>query len=385
MIRVVNKLLHVFGVELSRYRKAKKSRKTKNLTLYRTATGNYYLPADAHKDIVANTIKNGQIFEEDVINLASKYIKPGNTVLDVGANFGQMSILFSNMVGDTGKVHSFDADDWVFEIFNKNIEANSKTGIIISHFGAVHNVAGEILIFPDQDFEEFGTYGSYGIDYTAKKGREVKTITIDSLDIQEPVSFMKIDIQGGDLQAMQGAFKTIKKNQMPILFEYEYQFEERYNLCFQDYVDFVQSINYKFHKVINGHNFLILPDDFSKLPHLKNLYADFNKLSTLPKSIFQLTNLEELFLNGNKLIPLSKNVANLSNLKVLALMDNQLTSIPESISQLLSLTTLNLANNKLKALPEGIVNLVNLRYLSLKGNDNLQLSSDFSLDSSYVR
>lgn len=257
--KIVQDVFHAFGLEVSKYKARKKSKKTKNLTLHKTATGNYYLPTDAYEDIVANTIINNQIFEKDVIELASKYIKPGNTVLDVGANFGQMSILFSNMVGETGKVHSFDADDWIYEIFNKNIEANNKTGIIIPHFGAVHNVAGETLIFPEQDFEEFSAYGSYGIDYNAKKGREIKTITIDSLNIENPIHFIKIDIQGGDLQAMQGAVKTIEKNKMPILFEYEYHFEEKYNLCFQDYVDFVQRINYKFHKVINGHNFLIIP------------------------------------------------------------------------------------------------------------------------------
>jgi len=256
---MIKGLFRLVGLNISKYIPERKSKKTKNLTLCNTVTGNYYLPTDAYEDFVANTIKRGWIFEKEVIDLAAKYIKKGDTVLDVGANFGQMSILFSNMVGENGKVHSFDADDWVYEIFNKNIEANNKTGKIIPHFGAVHNIAGETLIFPDQDFEEYGAYGAYGIDYNATKGREVKTITIDSLNIQEPISFIKIDIQGGDLQAMQGAINTIKKNQMPILFEYEYHFEEKYNMCFQDYVDFVQSINYKFHKVLNGHNFLIIP------------------------------------------------------------------------------------------------------------------------------
>lgn len=259
MIKAVKGIFHFFGLEISKYVPEKKSRKTKNLSLHKTVTGNYYLPTDAHNDGVANTIKSNLVFEKDVIDLASKYIKPGNTVLDLGANFGQMSILFSEMVGKNGKVHSFDADDWVFEIFKKNIEANDKTDIIIPHFGAVHNVAGETLIFPDQDFEEFGSYGSYGIDYNAKQGREVKTITIDSMGFEEPIHFMKVDIQGGDLQALQGAVKTIEKNRMPILFEYEYNFEDKFNMCFQDYVDFVSSINYKFHKVINGHNFLIIP------------------------------------------------------------------------------------------------------------------------------
>ena len=259
MKRIVKFFFRSIGIEISRYKPPLKSKRTNKLSLYHAKTGKYYLPTDAHDDIVANTIIGDKIFEKDVFDLASKYIKPNTIVLDVGANFGQMSILFSDMVGKNGKVYSFDADDWIYEIFNKNIEANNKIGKIIPHFGAVYNVGGETLIFPEQDFEQFGSYGSYGIDYNAKKGREVKTITIDDLNIEEPISFIKIDIQGGDLQAMQGAKNTILKNQMPILFEYEYRFEDKFKMCFQDYVDFVQCINYRFLKVVNGHNFLIVP------------------------------------------------------------------------------------------------------------------------------
>ena len=70
---------------------------------------------------------------------------------------------------------------------------------------------------------------------------------------------MKVDIQGGDLQAMQGAVKTIERNRMPIIFEYEYRFEDKLDLKFQDYVNFVHTIEYKFEKVIDGQNYLIIP------------------------------------------------------------------------------------------------------------------------------
>jgi FkbM family methyltransferase len=261
MNKIIKKIFHVLGYDIRIAKKlpALKSKRTNRLTFYNTKTGNYYLPTDAVNDIVANTIINNQIFEKEVVDLAAKYIKPNTAVLDVGSNFGQMSILFSNLVGDEGKVYAFDADNWVFEILKKNIDANNKNDKIIPHFGAVHNVNDEILYFPVQDFEKFEAYGSYGIDYNATKGREVKSFTIDSLNIQEEISFMKIDIQGGDLQAMQGAINTIAKNKMPILFEYEYNFEDDYHLSLQDYIDFVQSINYKFHKNINGHNYLIIP------------------------------------------------------------------------------------------------------------------------------
>ena len=236
-----------------------KTLRTRSLTYYATATGDYWLPTDAHQDVIAQAIRTNRIFDREIVDLAGQYIKAGTAVLDVGANFGQMSVLFSNLAGDAGKVYGFEADDFVFEVFEKNILANHKEGRIIPIFGAVHNVANETLIFPVQDFEEFGTYGSYGIDYNADKGRSVNSITIDSLEIAEPVSFMKIDIQGGDLQGMQGAAMTIRRHRMPIVFEYEYQFEERFNMSFQRYVDFVREIDYVFERVVLGHNFLIVP------------------------------------------------------------------------------------------------------------------------------
>ena len=57
-----------------------KSKKTKKLSLYHTKTGIYYLPTDAYQDVIANTIKNNQIFEKEVVDLASKYIKPDRGV-----------------------------------------------------------------------------------------------------------------------------------------------------------------------------------------------------------------------------------------------------------------------------------------------------------------
>jgi FkbM family methyltransferase len=252
MNKIVKKIFSMAGYDLRKKTTdivLPPSRKTDDLTFYQTVTGDYYLPTHAYQDIVANAIKNDQIFEKEVVDIA------------VGSNFGQMSILFSQKIGDTGKVYAFDADDFVYDILLKNIKANNKADKIIPTFGAIHNKENEVLYFPVQDFERYGAYGAYGIDYNAKKGREVKSITIDSLNIRETISFMKIDIQGGDLQAMQGAVKTIERNKMPILFEYEYHFEGDFNLSFQEYVDFVREIGYVFKKVINGHNYLIVPKE----------------------------------------------------------------------------------------------------------------------------
>lgn len=258
---LIKGVLKGLGLDVRRYKKPvapKIIEKLEFLNLYDTVTGRYYLPNNAKEDIVANAIMSNKIFEKEVVDCAAKYIKRESAVLDVGSNFGQMSVLFSKMVGDTGRVYAFDADDFIFDILQKNLAANNCTNVI-STFGAVHSKYGETLIFPKQDFVRFNTYGSYGIDYNATEGRKVKSITIDSLNIDMPVSLMKIDIQGGDLLALKGAVNTIKKNKMPILFEFEYHFQDEYKLSFQEYVEFVNEIDYKFERVMSGHNYLIIP------------------------------------------------------------------------------------------------------------------------------
>lgn len=239
--------------------KYKKKSEITDLNFYVTPTGKYYLPAYQKKDIVINNIKNGKYFEPEIIELAKQYIKEGTLVLDVGANYGQMSVAFSKIVGN-GKVYSFEAEPLIFEILGRNILANDCKNVKTIP-GAVYNKVGVKLIFPEPDFKRFDSYGSYGIDPNAKEGRTVESITIDSLKITEPISFIKIDIQGCDLFALQGAKETILRNKMPILFEFEQQFQDEFHTSFNDYVDFVKSINYKFEKTVMDLNFLIVSNE----------------------------------------------------------------------------------------------------------------------------
>ena len=73
---------------------------------------------------------------------------------------------------------------------------------------------------------------------------------------------MKIDVQGSDLFAMQGAKETIMRNRMPIIFEFEEQFQKDFVTTFTDYMRFVdEEIGYKVVEVIYGINYLIIPKE----------------------------------------------------------------------------------------------------------------------------
>lgn len=238
-------------------KKFKKKSDDPNLDYYKTPIGNYYLPKNSTSDHVANKIKEGNLFDETIINIAKTFIKPNTAILDIGANYGQMSIEFSR-IAPSCRIYAFEAQEMVYHILDKNLKANNANNVT-SFYNAVYDKNDMELIFPVPDLVRFPTYGSYGIDINAKTGKIVKSITIDSLEFSLPISFMKIDIQGSDLAAMKGAVNTIKKHQMPIIFEYEEQFQKEFNTSFQDYVDFVDSIGYQFVKTVQDINYLIQP------------------------------------------------------------------------------------------------------------------------------
>jgi FkbM family methyltransferase len=234
---------------------------SEDLKLFETATGKWWLP-NAPGDIVANAMKSGQIFDAPIVCEAQRYIRPGTVVLDLGANFGQMTVLFARLVGPQGHVHSFEGEPLVADILKKNVEANGVTEIVTIHRGAVWHTSGLDLIFPEPDLKKWPAFGSYGIVPSATEGRRVRSLTIDELNIQGPISFCKVDIQGADLFALQGARKTIERERMPILFEFERPPKcEDFGTSFSDYADFVRNVGYSFVRRIHldADNFLICP------------------------------------------------------------------------------------------------------------------------------
>jgi len=235
--------------------------KYKDLSFHTTPIGNYYLPIKSDQDWIAQCMRRGLLFDEVIIEVAKKYIKPNTVVLDIGANYGQMSIEFAKYVGEKGIVYSFDAQKKVYDILVKNVDVNCPS-LVKTFYNAVYDVENKLFRFPTPTFDIVQTLGCFGLNPTIDEGEEVYSITIDSLKIDKPISFMKIDIQGSDIFALRGAKETIFKHRMPIIFEFEQHLQAQFQTSFQDYVDFVASINYHFVECINSTNFLILPNDF---------------------------------------------------------------------------------------------------------------------------
>lgn len=226
--------------------------------LHNTDTGKYYLPIFAWEDKIRKKIINNEIYQKEILDIARQYIQDSSVVLDIGANYGQLSILMSKLKKDI-KIYSFEAQRFIFQLLKKNTEINNLN--IRCFYNLVGNKTEKIKIKRDE-LKKFMTWGSNNIEYadTNDNYQSIDGIKIDDLNINEKISFMKIDVQGMDLEVLRGAKKTILKHRMPIIFEYEKLFEETYKYTFRDFEEFINGVDYKIE--LNLFNdYLILPKE----------------------------------------------------------------------------------------------------------------------------
>ena len=157
-------------------------------------------------------LKTGKIFEKFETELAKKEIKRNDIVLDIGANIGYFTLIFSKLVGDNGKVYAFEPEPNNFAILKKNIEINNIHNVILIQ-KAISDISKKISFYIcDYNHAQHRAYPSPRCD---------KEITVDSITIDEyfseskfsrKINFVKIDVEGSEYDVINGLRKTLELN-----------------------------------------------------------------------------------------------------------------------------------------------------------------------------
>jgi FkbM family methyltransferase len=152
----------------------------------------------------------------EVDQIYKQLIHSGNTVLDIGANVGAFTLPFSNLVGLLGTVHAFEAQRVPAQMIAANLALNGKVnGFVYQKAVGAQRGKTEMADFLHPgvlrgkfNYAGLGIGAEVPLDHPYIKSRSVEIISIDSLKL-EACHFMKIDIEGAELEALKGAAKTI--------------------------------------------------------------------------------------------------------------------------------------------------------------------------------
>ena len=156
-------------------------------------------------NLIYPVFKNKQDAEE--INYLKKNIKPGDVIIDIGANIGFYTKLLSSLIGPNGKVHAFEPDNQNFKHLSKNVKSLQN---VILNKKAVSDSTGNIKIYKSKDLNV--DHRTYPVeDYASIE--TIESISIDDyLNSNYKVDIIKMDIQGYEISALKGMKETIRFN-----------------------------------------------------------------------------------------------------------------------------------------------------------------------------
>ena len=147
-------------------------------------------------------------YEPTSLDLILKRLKPGDTVIDIGAHVGIYSLPMSEAVGPEGKIISFEPNPNNAKLLNWNIDANDCKNIKVEEQALRHKPSVSDLLISGINT---GDHRFHGNGYV--KTVPVMCTTLDNyLDPKTKVDAIKMDIQGGEGEAFYGMARVLTEN-----------------------------------------------------------------------------------------------------------------------------------------------------------------------------
>ena len=212
----------------------------------------YFVPSYALHRPVVNSILKGQMSElqtHKMVKILCSYRK--GSIIHAGTFFGDMLPNFSKFTH--GTVYAFEPVLENFVLAKLCIEKNNLTNVILMN-SALSNTIANLKI----DTEQKNSLHAGGGSTISNKGQICTSLKIDNLEAHNIV-LIQLDVEGHELEALQGALDTIKRCQ-PVI-----AIEDNENVC----KNFLLDIDYHFVKAIPGLKIWVHNKDSSILKVLK--------------------------------------------------------------------------------------------------------------------
>jgi len=176
------------------------------------ALGSSMFRCDLRDGLMREAYLTGR-YEPQETAIICDLVRPGMTMVDVGANWGYFTLVGAFLTGPSGRVLSIEADRAAADAVRANVVANGFTNVEVVNVAATDTPRE--LRFRHYEAEHARTAGNYGLAETAHDDRADTVVTgrplDDILDERgvEHVDVLKMDIEGGEAAALRGLARRL--------------------------------------------------------------------------------------------------------------------------------------------------------------------------------
>lgn len=217
-----------------------------------------------NNDLVSNSILKGEIWENDIYqNIFKKYVKENVTILDCGTYIGSHTILLSKL-NPNNDIIGFEMMPEHYKLLVDNIKLNNLENVLVFNTALDEKVG--FTQMPNKSYIENGVnFGAISL-LSEKTNIKIPTLTLDYIlpfiNESKPVQFIKIDVEGYEINLLNGAKELLKKYKPTILIEI-WNGTDKFTKS--DIWTFLVNLNYKLKSVEGDDYLLYIPGQFPDL------------------------------------------------------------------------------------------------------------------------
>jgi FkbM family methyltransferase len=200
---------------------------------------------------ITSSIIEGWQYEQYMFEFLYKNLidTNGKDIIDVGGNNGNFAIDFAHMVGDNGKVHSFEPQRLIYYQLCGNVFMNGLDNVYC-HNIAIGSCVDSVYIETPNYFEK--GYVNFGNVKVGNNGDSVMQLPLDAFENDfKDVVFIKIDVQGSELNVIRGAENVIAKHRPYLFVEFEEDLLQEAGTSEKELQERIESLGYivkRFHE-----------------------------------------------------------------------------------------------------------------------------------------
>lgn len=157
--------------------------------------------------------------EEEYFTLG-QWIQDRDTVIDIGANVGRYTLRMAEIVGPRGRVIAFEPVQMAFGLLSYFVSRQSYGNTVLLNLAASNQTNFCRMSVPSQNKSVlFDTHTASRILPDNSNEGSILCLPVDSLNLPNRVSFVKIDVEGHELQVLEGMKRLIERDLPAILVE----------------------------------------------------------------------------------------------------------------------------------------------------------------------